>query len=68
MSGSGVYITSSKLDDAQRDAKNGTQLARKLMDSFWDKATLAKSSVSSRSKFQYEQLDPKIIATIECKR
>ena len=65
-SGSGVYIPCSKLEEALREAKSGTQLARKLMDVFWDKLTLARSSVSSRSKFQYQQLEPKIISAIEC--
>ncbi len=65
--GSGVYISSQGLDEALREAKNGTQLARKLMDAFWDKSTLARSSVSPRSKYQYQQLDPKITAAIECK-
>ena len=65
VSGSGVYIHSSKLDAALRDAKTGTQLARKLMDAFWDKATLSKSTLSARSKFQYQQLDPKIVVAIE---
>ena len=36
VSGSGVYIPAYKLEDATRDAKTGTQLARKLMDAFWD--------------------------------
>lgn len=65
--GSGVYISSQKLDESLREAKNGTQLARKLMDAFWDKGTLARSSVSPRSKYQYQQLDPKITAAIESK-
>ena len=64
---SGVYISSSKLEEARKEAKSGTQLARKLMDAFWDKPTLARSSVSARSKFQYQQLDPVIVAAIECK-
>ncbi len=63
--GSGVHIATHKLDEALRDAKNGTQLARKLMDAFWDKTTLARSSVSPRSKYQYQQLDPKVTAAIE---
>lgn len=67
MNGAGIYISVTKLEEALRDAKTGTQLARKLMDAFWDKATLARSSVSARSKFQYEQLDPKVVSAIECK-
>lgn len=65
VSGSGVYIPAYKLEDATRDAKTGTQLARKLMDAFWDKDTLAKSTLTPRSKFQYQQLDPTVIKSIE---
>ena len=65
VSGSGVFIPVSKLEDATRDAKTGTQLARKLMDAFWDKDTLAKSTLTPRSKFQYQQLDPTVIKSIE---
>ena len=46
-------------------AKNGTQLARKLMDAFWDRETLARSSLSSKRKYQYQQLDPNVISAIE---
>ena len=63
--GSGVYIQSYRLEEAKRDSKSGTQLARKLMDSFWDKDTLARSTLTPRSKFQYQQLDPKVIKAIE---
>ena len=63
--GSGVYVTLARLEEARREAKNGTQLARKLMDAFWDRDTLARSSLSSKSKFQYQQLDPNVINTIE---
>ena len=35
------------------------------MDAFWDKSTLARSTLSARSKFQYQQLDRKIITAIE---
>lgn len=65
VTGSGVYISSSRLEETLRDAKTGTQLARKLMDAFWDKSTLARSTLSARSKFQYQQLDRKIITAIE---
>lgn len=65
VSGSGVYILSYRLEESRREAKTGTQLARKLMDCFWDKDTLAKSTLTPRSKFQYQQLDPKIIKAIE---
>lgn len=65
VSGSGVYILAYRLDEARREAKTGTQLARKLMDCFWDKDTLAKSTLTPRSKFQYQQLDPKVIKAIE---
>ena len=65
VSGSGVFIPVSKLEEATRDAKTGTQLARKLMDAFWDKDTLAKSTLTPRSKFQYQQLDPTVIKSIE---
>lgn len=65
VSGSGVYILAYRLEEARREAKTGTQLARKLMDCFWDKDTLAKSTLTPRSKFQYQQLDPKIIKAIE---
>lgn len=65
ISGSGVYVTLPRLEEARREAKNGTQLARKLMDAFWDRETLARSSLSSKSKFQYQQLDPNVINTIE---
>ena len=67
VSGSGVYIPAYKLEDATRDAKTGTQLARKLMDAFWDKDTLARSTLTPRSKFQYQQLDPTVIKSIEGK-
>lgn len=63
--GSGVYVTLPRLEEARREAKNGTQLARKLMDAFWDRETLARSSLSSKSKYQYQQLDPNVISTIE---
>ena len=63
--GSGVYIQAYKLEEVIRDAKTGTQLARKLMDAFWDKDTLAKSTLTPRSKFQYQQLDPKVVKSIE---
>ena len=52
VSGSGVYILAYRLEEARREAKTGTQLARKLMDCFWDKDTLAKSTLTPRSKFQ----------------
>lgn len=65
VSGSGVYILTHTLLDARKDAKSGTQLARKLMDAFWDKDTLARSTLTPRSKFQYQQLDPKVIKAIE---
>jgi hypothetical protein len=65
IAGSGVYVTLPRLEEARREAKNGTQLARKLMDAFWDRDTLARSSLSSKSKFQYQQLDPNVINTIE---
>jgi hypothetical protein len=45
--GTGVYVTLPQLEEARREAKNGTQLARKLMDAFWDRETLARSSLSS---------------------
>jgi len=65
VAGSGVFIPTYKLEEATRDAKTGTQLARKLMDAFWDKDTLDKSTLTPRSKFQYQQLDPKVIKSIE---
>lgn len=65
VNGSGVYILAYRLQEARREAKTGTQLARKLMDCFWDKETLAKSTLTPRSKFQYQQLDPKVIKAIE---
>lgn len=65
IAGSGVYVTLTRLEEARREAKNGTQLARKLMDAFWDRETLARSSLSSKSKFQYQQLDPNVINAIE---
>ena len=63
--GTGVYVTLPQLEEARREAKNGTQLARKLMDAFWDRETLARSSLSSKSKYQYQQLDPNVISAIE---
>ncbi|XP_064384821.1 uncharacterized protein LOC135333725 [Halichondria panicea] len=65
VSGSGVFVLTQSLMEARKDARSGTQLARKLMDVFWDKDTLAKSTLTPRSKFQYQQLDPKIIKAIE---
>ena len=61
----GVYVTLPQLEEARREAKNGTQLARKLMDAFWDRETMAHSSLSSKSKYQYQQLDPNAISAIE---
>ena len=61
----GVYVTLPQLEEACREAKNGTQLARKLMEAFWDRETLARSSLSSKSKYQYQQLDPNVISAIE---
>ena len=52
----------------QRYAKSGTHLARRQMDTLWDKATLAKSSLSDKSTFKYNQLNPHKVATIACKR
>ena len=63
--GTGVYVTLPQLEEARRESKNGTQLARKLMDAFWDRETLARSSLSSKSKYQYQQLDPNVISAIE---
>ena len=63
--GTGVYVTLPHLEEARRAAKNETQLARKLMDAFWDRETLARSSLSSKSKYQYQQLDPNVISAIE---
>ena len=65
ISGSGVYVTPWRLKEARREAKNGTQLARKLMDAFWYRETLARSSLSSKSKYQYQQLDPLVIHAIQ---
>ena len=59
ISGSGVYITPWRLKEARREAKNGTQLA------FWYRETLARSSLSSKSKYQYQQLDPLVIHAIQ---
>jgi len=53
------------LIEARKGAKSGTQLARKLMDLFWDKDTLAKSTLTPKSKHHYQQLDPNIIKAIE---
>jgi hypothetical protein len=66
--GTGVYVTLPQLEEARREAKNGTQLARKLMDAFWDRETMAHSSLSSKSKYQYQQLDPNAISAIEGKK
>ena len=60
--GSGVYVTLPRLEEALREAKNGSQLARKLMEAIWDRETLARSSPSSKSK--YRQLDPNVTNTI----
>ena len=61
--GTGVYVTLLQLEEARREAKSGTRLARKLMDAFWDQETLARSTVSSKGK--YQQLDPNVIRAIE---
>ena len=63
--GSGVYIMQNQLDDALRHNKSGVQLAKKLMESFWDKATLAKSTQTAKSKLNYQQLNPNIMEAIE---
>ena len=55
-------MTLPRLEEARREAKNGTQLARKLMDAFWDHETLARSSLSNK---KYQQLDPNVINAIE---
>ena len=65
MPGSGVYIMQNQLDDALRHNKSGVQLAKKLMESFWDKATLAKSTQTAKSKLNYQQLNPNIMEAIE---
>ena len=65
--GSGMYITAHELAEHHRVSKGGKHLARCLMDSFWDRATLAASSVSERST-KYTPLDTKKVATITCKR
>ena len=66
--GSGVYIASTKFAVALSVAKSRTHLARRLMDALWDEATLAKSSLSERSTYQYDQLNPQRIAIIACKK
>ena len=65
VAGSEIYVALNRLEEARREAKSGTQLARRLMDAFWDEDTLAKSSLSSKSRFQYQQLDPKVINSIK---
>ena len=65
--GSGVYIPAQELEEHLRVSKNGKHLARLLMDSFWDRATLAASSASERST-KYTPLDSHKVATIACKR
>ena len=51
------------LEEARREAKTGAQLAQNLMDFFWDKDTLAKSTLTLMSKYQL--LDPRITKAIE---
>ena len=55
--GSGVYLPAKGLAEAMTTAKGGTHLARMIMEFLWDRATLAKSSISENSKHQYKLLD-----------
>ena len=64
--GSNVFISASRLQQILATVKTGKQLARKLMSIYWDRATLAKSTLSASSQ-HYEQLDPTIVTAIKCK-
>ena len=62
--GSNVYISASKLQHILSAVKTGKQLARKLMSVFWDRRTLAHSTLSASSQ-HYDQLDPNIVTAIK---
>ena len=62
--GTNVFISTSKLQQILSVVKTGKQLARKLMSVYWDRMTLARSTLSASSQ-HYEQLDPNTISAIK---
>ena len=64
--GSGVQIRKMQLMHAVRAAKSGTHLIRNLMDVFWTREQLAKSSVSGGGGY-FEPLPQEIVKAIEGK-
>lgn len=64
--GSNVFVSASRLQQILATVKTGKQLSRKLMSIYWDRATLAKSTLSASSQ-HYEQLDPTIVTAIKCR-
>lgn len=62
--GTNVFISTSKLQQILSVVKTGKQLARKLMSIYWDRITLARSTLSASSQ-HYDQLDPNTISAIK---
>ncbi len=62
--GTNVLISTSKLQQILSVVKTGKQLARKLMSIYWDRSTLARSTLSASSQ-HYEQLDSNTISAIK---
>ena len=64
--GTNLFISATRLQQILSTVKTGKQLARKLMSVFWDRNTLARSTLSASSQ-HYEQLDPGTVAAIKSK-
>lgn len=62
--GTSLFISAGRLQQILSTVKTGKQLARKLMSVFWDRHTLARSTLSASSQ-HYEQLDPSIVSAIK---
>lgn len=62
--GTNVFISTSKLQQILSVVKTGKQLARKLMSIYWDRVTLARSTLSASSQ-HYDQLDPNTVTAIK---
>ena len=65
--GTSLFISATRLQQILSTVKTGKQLARKLMSVFWDRSTLARSTLSASSQ-NYEQLDPQIVSAIKSKQ
>ena len=64
--GTNLFISATRLQQILSTVKTGKQLARKLMSVFWDRNTLARSTLSASSQ-HYEQLDPSTVSAIKSK-